>query len=142
LATLSDADGVHVGQEELSVKDTRMVVGPDRLIGVSTHTIEQARQAVLDGANYLGCGPTFPSSTKPFEEFPGCEFLRRVAAEISLPTFAIGGIRRENLGEVLASGFQRVAVRAEITESGDPARVVADFLAQLAKQPGRGICLT
>ena len=71
LAVLAQADGVHVGQEELSVKDARSIVGPDMLIGVSTHSIEQARQAVLDGANYIGVGPTFPSGTKRFEQFPG-----------------------------------------------------------------------
>ena len=66
VAVLARADGVHVGQEELSVKDARTVVGPEMLIGVSTHSIEQARQAVLDGANYIGVGPTFLSGTKQF----------------------------------------------------------------------------
>ena len=94
LAALARADGVHVGQEELSVKDARSIVGPETLVGVSTHSIEQARQAVLDGANYIGVGPTFPSGTKQFEQFPGVELLRAVAAEIRLPAFAIGGIGR------------------------------------------------
>ena len=76
LAALARADGVHVGQEELSVKDARSIVGPEMLVGVSTHSIEQARQAVLDGANYIGVGPTFPSGTKQFEQFPGVELLR------------------------------------------------------------------
>src|SRR5690606_15435055 len=82
LAVLADADGVHVGQEELSVKDARTIVGPRRLVGVSTHTLAQARQAVLDGASYIGCGPTFPSGTKSFEQLAGLDFLRAVAAEI------------------------------------------------------------
>ena len=77
LAVLARADGVHVGQEELSVKDARSIVGPDMLVGVSTHSIEQARQAVLDGASYLGVGPTFPSGTKRFEQFPGVELCGR-----------------------------------------------------------------
>ena len=75
LAVLSQADGVHVGQEELSVKDARTIVGPRRLVGVSTHSIEQARRAVLDGASYIGVGPTFPSGTKAFPEFPGPTLL-------------------------------------------------------------------
>src|SRR5262249_48818391 len=62
LAVATDADGVHVGQEELPVKEARAIVGPRRLVGVSTHSIEQARQAVLDGADYLGVGPVFPSA--------------------------------------------------------------------------------
>ena len=116
LAALAQADGVHVGQEELSVKDARSIVGPDVLIGVSAHSIEQARQAVLDGANYLGVGPTFPSGTKQFDHFPGVELLRAVAAEIRLPAFAIGGITRENLGQVKSAGFTRMAVSGAILE--------------------------
>ena len=121
LAALSRADGVHVGQEELSVKDARTIVGPDALVGVSTHSIERARQAVLDGAGYIGVGPTFPSDTKQFKQFPGLGLLRAVSAEIRLPAFAIGGITRENLHEVLSAGFSRVALGGTITTSRDPA---------------------
>jgi thiamine-phosphate pyrophosphorylase len=132
LAVLSDADGVHVGQEELSVKDARTVVGPHRLIGVSTHAIDQARQAVLDGASYLGCGPTFPSGTKEFSEFPGVPFLRQVHQEIRLPAFAIGGITRDRLDQVLAAGFTRVAVSGAVAQASDPAGEVQQFLSHLA----------
>ena len=128
LALLVRADGVHLGQDELSVHDARQIVGPDMLIGVSTHSIEQARQAVLDGANYLGCGPTFPSGTKHFDHFPGPDFLRQVAAQIALPAFAIGGITRENLPQVLTTGIARIAVGGAIATAGDPASEVAHFL--------------
>jgi len=121
LAALARADGVHVGQEEVTVKDARSILGLEALIGVSTHSIDQARQAVLDGANYLGVGPTFPSGTKHFEKFPGLDLLRQVAAEIRLPAFAIGGITAENLPEVLAAGMTRVAVSGAITAAADPA---------------------
>ena len=127
IAALVRADGVHLGQEELSVKDARTIVGPDMLIGVSTHSIEQARQAVLDGANYIGAGPTFPGDTKKFEHFPGVELLRMVAAEIRLPAFAIGGITRENIGEVLAAGFTRVAVSGAVVEADDSSRAVGEL---------------
>ena len=110
LAALSRADGVHVGQEELSVQDARTIVGPTALVGVSTHSLDQARQAVLDGASYIGVGPTFPSATKTFAELAGLDLLRAVAAEIRLPAFAIGGISAENLPSVLETGFCRVAV--------------------------------
>lgn len=132
LTVLADADGVHVGQSELSVKDARAIVGPDRLVGVSTHSIEQARQAVLDGANYIGCGPTFPSGTKYFDDFPGLDFLRHVAAEISLPAFAIGGITLKALDEVLATGMRRVAISGGVTRAADPAGEVGRLLARLA----------
>ncbi len=131
LAVLARADGVHVGQEELSVKDARTIVGPEALIGVSTHSIEQARQAVLDGANYLGVGPTFPSGTKHFEEFPGIELVKAVASEIRLPAFAIGGITRENVAEVRAAGFSRIAVSGAITTANDPAAAARELSAAL-----------
>jgi len=121
LAVLARADGVHVGQEELSVKDARTMVGPEALIGVSTHSIEQARQAVLDGANYLGVGPVFPSGTKHFDRFPGVELLRAVTAEIRLPVFAIGGIGLNNLAEVLQTGIRRIAVSGAVLNAPDPA---------------------
>ena len=136
LAALSRADGVHVGQEELSVKDARSVVGPDALIGVSTHSIEQARQAVLDGANYIGVGPVFPSGTKEFEQFPGLDLLRAVGTEIRLPAFAIGGIDLGNVRDVLAAGFTRFAVSRAITTAADPAAVARELLAILRNTGG------
>ena len=127
VARLARADGVHLGQEDLSVKDVRWIVGPEALVGVSTHSIEQARQAVLDGANYLGVGPTFPSGTKQFAEFPGVALLRAVATEIRLPAFAIGGIDRENLDQVLDAGFHRVALGGAVTAAKVPATVVREM---------------
>ncbi len=131
LAVLSGADGVHVGQEELTVKDARRILGPHGLIGVSTHSLEQARAAVLDGADYLGVGPTFPSGTKPFTEFTGPELLRAVAEEISLPTFAIGGISAANLPQVLAAGCSRIAVSGTVVTATDPAAAARQLLRQL-----------
>jgi thiamine-phosphate pyrophosphorylase len=116
IGLLARADGVHVGQDELRVYDVRQAAGAEMLIGVSTHNIEQARQAVLDGANYLGCGPTFPSGTKHFVQFPGLNFLRQVTAEISLPAFAIGGISSKNVAQVVAAGFTRLAVSGAVAD--------------------------
>ncbi|MBX3415225.1 MAG: thiamine phosphate synthase [Pirellulales bacterium] len=137
IAALAEADGVHVGQEELAVKDARSIVGPDRLIGVSTHSIEQARAAVLDGANYIGVGPTFASHTKQFAEFPGVSLLRAVAAEITLPVFAIGGIAAQNLDEVLATGIERVAVSSAVVGASDPAAAAGRLLGRLASVRSR-----
>lgn len=134
LAVLADADGVHVGQEELTVKDAREIVGTRRLIGVSTHTLPQAQQAVLDGANYIGCGPTFPSTTKTFDHFPGLDFLREVTREIRLPAFAIGGITADNLPEVVAAGFRRVAVSGALTNAVTPEHEVQRLLMGLTDQ--------
>ncbi|MEK6262991.1 MAG: thiamine phosphate synthase [Planctomycetota bacterium] len=135
IAVLAEADGVHVGQDELSVRDARRIVGPDRLVGVSTHTIEQARQAVLDGADYLGVGPTFPSGTKSFESFAGLEFVRQVASEITLPWFAIGGIDASNLADVQSAGASRIAVSGAILTATDPHRAASELLSALSGGP-------
>jgi thiamine-phosphate pyrophosphorylase len=123
LALLTDADGVHVGQDELSVREARLIVGPSRLVGVSTHTLEQARQAVLEGADYIGVGPVFTSSTKSFPHLAGLDFVCQVAAEITLPAFAIGGISLETVDQVLAAGARRVAVSGAICGAEAPADV-------------------
>jgi thiamine-phosphate pyrophosphorylase len=131
LARVAHADGVHVGQDELSVKDARSIIGPQALVGVSAHSIEQARQAVLDGANYIGVGPVFASETKEFDHLPGLELVRAVAAEIKLPAFAIGGITLENLDQVLAAGATRVAVSAAIAAADEPAAACEQFLRRM-----------
>ena len=135
LAALVDADGVHLGQEDLSVREARAIVGPASLIGVSTHSIEQARQAVVDGANYIGVRPTFPSTTKSFATFTGLELLRAVADEIRLPAFAIGGISLANLRDVQEAGFSRVAVSGAIGAAADPAEATRQFVRQLGSPP-------
>ena len=127
IAQRAGADGLHLGQDDLSVKDARAIVGTGMLIGVSTHSIDQVREAVLDGANYLGAGPTFPSQTKQFTHFAGLDYLRQVAVETTLPTFAIGGITPHNLAEVLSTGITRIAVGQAVTDSPNPAAVVQKF---------------
>jgi thiamine-phosphate pyrophosphorylase len=136
LAAMSHADGVHLGQEEVPVGDARSVLGWQALIGVSTHDMEQARQAVLEGASYLGCGPTFPSATKSFPQFPGLDFLRQVSREIRLPAFAIGGIGPANVEQVCATGFRRVAVSHSVVHDSDPPRAAQQLKAALlAREP-------
>ncbi|MEN0111220.1 MAG: thiamine phosphate synthase [Planctomycetota bacterium] len=120
VAAVAAADGVHVGQEELTVADARRIVGANAIVGVSTHAIEQARAAVRDGADYLGVGPTFPTPTKSFDSFPGLDYVHSVADEITLPAFAIGGVAEMNLPEVLAAGATRVAVSSAVTAAADP----------------------
>jgi thiamine-phosphate pyrophosphorylase len=108
VARLAQADGVHVGQTELPVREARLILGPGRLVGVSTHSLQQARQAVLEGADYLGCGPVFPSPTKTFAELAGLDLLRQVArfdlrGENQLPLREQQATRRaDELGQILA----------------------------------------
>lgn len=129
IARLAEADGVHLGQDDMSVKDARRIAGPEMLIGVSTHTLEQVRQAVLDGADYIGIGPTFPSKTKSFDHFPGLDFIRAANCETSLPAFALGGIEPGNVAQVVAAGANRVAVSSAICAADDPCQA-----AQLLKE--------
>ena len=131
VVAIAGADGVHLGQDDLSVKDAREIVGTRMLVGVSTHNLEQARKAVLDGANYLGAGPTFPSQTKAFDDLAGLDYLREVAEEIRLPTFAIGGIGVDNLAEVLSARITRVAVGTAVTEAVQPGVAVRKLLVML-----------
>jgi thiamine-phosphate pyrophosphorylase len=131
VAAAIDADGVHLGQDDFTVHDARAILGPRKLIGVSTHSIEQARQAVLDGANYIGVGPTFPSSTKHFDAFPGTQLLSEVASEIKLPAFAIGGITATNLPQVLATGVTRIAISSAVTAASSPGAAAAKLVAAL-----------
>jgi thiamine-phosphate pyrophosphorylase len=138
VARLAEADGVHLGQDDLPVKEARRILGPDALIGVSTHTIEQVRQAVLDGASYLGVGPTFPSRTKKFSKFPGLDFVRAVAAETTLPVFVIGGVSLETVGAAAAAGARRAAVSQVLCQAEDP-RAVAEALVRALSDVGAPI---
>ena len=136
LALAADTDGVHVGQQELPVPDARRIVG-DRLIGVSTHSLEQAHAAFKDGADYIGCGPVFRSNTKCFEQYVGTEFLSAVVKEIKMPAFAIGGIDLSNVDQVVRSGMRRVAVSGAIRDSDDPVKVAHELKSVLqAEEPG------
>jgi thiamine-phosphate pyrophosphorylase len=134
IARLAEADGVHVGQDDMPVKEARRIIGPDALIGVSTHNLDQVRQAVLDGASYIGVGPTFPSETKEFAAFPGLEFVRAAAAETSLPAFVIGGINLDTIQYVGTAGLKRVAVGEAICRAEDPRKVAAELRRALERQ--------
>jgi thiamine-phosphate pyrophosphorylase len=125
IARLVEADGVHLGQDDIRVSEARKVLGAGPLIGVSTHTPDQVRQAVIDGANYIGVGPTFPSKTKGFEELAGVEFVRQATAMTSLPTFVIGGVTADNIHEVIAAGGRRIAVSAAICQADEPQAIAA-----------------
>ncbi|HLJ96786.1 MAG TPA: thiamine phosphate synthase [Gemmataceae bacterium] len=137
LARLAEADGVHLGQEDLSVKDARRIAGPDMLIGVSTHTVEQVRQAILDGASYVGVGPAFASMTKHFDELAGLEFIRLATAETSLPAFILGGVSLDTIATAVAAGARRVAVSQAICQAQDPRAVAAAMRRVLDETVGK-----
>ena len=127
VAAAIGADGVHVGADDLPVPLARRICGPQLLVGRTAHSMEEAQQAVLDGADYLGVGPCFPSTTKDFSSFAPKDFLQQVADEVSLPAFAIGGVRPDRLEQLAGLGVSRVAVSAAVTAAADPGAVVRQF---------------
>jgi thiamine-phosphate pyrophosphorylase len=131
IALASGAGGVHVGQEDLPLDQVIRLAGGRLKIGVSTHDLHQARQAQAGGADYIGCGPTFPSNTKGFKQYAGVEFLAEVAKEIELPAYAIGGIDAGNVSQVIQAGFRRVAVGGAIWNQVGGAQVAADLRSKL-----------
>lgn len=120
LAVLAGADAVHLGQDDVTVRDARRVIGPRMQIGVSTHEPPQLDAALLAGANYLGVGPVFASATKAFDDYAGLAYVRQAAETTNLPWFAIGGIDEMNLDEVLDAGATRVAVSSAVVRADRP----------------------
>ena len=131
LALAVEAEGVHLGQGDLPPSLARRLLGPERLIGRSTHRLDQLQQAVTEGCDYVGVGPVHATPTKPGREPVGLDYVRQAAAESPIPWFAIGGIDATNLGAVRAAGGTRVAVVRAITEAADPRSATAALLVSL-----------
>ena len=131
------ADGVHLGQNDLSPTRARRIVGDDLLIGLSTHSAAEFAAAPPD-ADYLSAGPVYPTPTKPGRKATGLEFIRAAAAlcveRVELrPWFAIGGIDTSTIGAVLLAGAERIAVVRAITEAKDAATAVRELIEQIAE---------
>jgi thiamine-phosphate pyrophosphorylase len=122
LVAASGADGVHVGQDDMAVVQARAIVGPDRLIGLSTHSPEQVDTAAGLDVDYIGVGPVHATPTKPGRPAVGLELVGYGAEHASVPFFAIGGISAENVDAVRSAGGKRIAVVRALTEASDPAR--------------------
>lgn len=119
-AQIIDADGLHIGQDDLSVSDARDIVGPDRIIGLSTHSPEQGLKAVRDGADYIGAGPVFSTNTKTNVCAPvGIEYVKFAKENITIPWVAIGGIKQHNIQQVKNAGATCICLVTEITMADD-----------------------
>lgn len=128
LALAVDADGVHLGQDDLPPWKARALLGTGKILGVSTHSIEQALRAAEQGTDYLGIGPVFATATKATGYEPvGCDTIRQLRARISLPIVAIGGIGLSNVGEIIRSGAAGVAVISAIVGADDITAATAAF---------------
>ena len=135
IAVAAGADGVHLGQEDMTVAQARKVLSSEMIVGISTHNIEQAKQAVKDGADYIGVGPVFATGTKPTAEPVGLEYVRQTAKEIDLPRTVIGGITLENVGQVVEAGARCVAVCSAIISADEPGDVSGEFVNKLKRPP-------
>lgn len=129
IAKAMDADGVHVGQDDMAALDARAKLGPDQLIGVSAHTVEEALLAEKQGADYLGVGAVFPTSSKSDVGEMSYETLKAICKAVSIPVVAIGGISGENVGKLAGSGICGVAVISAIYAAKDVKAAAADLKA-------------
>lgn len=131
VALAVEADGLHVGQDDLPAPIARRLLRPGMILGVSSHSRDQARQAEADGADYVAVGSIYPSGTKPAYELVGVELLRQIRPLLHVPLVAIGGITPGNVGEVIRAGADGVAVISALCAAPDPARAVRAFLERI-----------
>jgi thiamine-phosphate pyrophosphorylase len=132
LALAIDADGVHLGQGDLPLDLARKVMGSEKLIGISTHSLTQVRDATVGKPDYLGFGPIFtPGSKQDHDPVVGLEGLRSIRSLTPLPVFAIGGIQIDQVGAVVRAGANGVAVISAILKAPDVNHAVRSFLAQM-----------
>jgi thiamine-phosphate pyrophosphorylase len=128
------ADGIHIGQDDGTLAAARKIVGPTMLVGRSTHSPDQARAALAEGFDYIGFGPLFPTPTKLGRPGIGLENIAGVQAEVGsqIPVFCIGGIKRDNLGQVLEAGAQNVVIVSDLLTAPDVEAAVREVKAALA----------
>ena len=133
LAMAVNADGVHLGQEDLPITYARQLLGPHKIIGLSTHTVAQVRDAVTSQPDYIGFGPIYRTATKTdHDPVVGLEGLRAVRSQTTLPLFAIGGITAEISPDVMAAGADGVAVISAILTAPDLGAAIRSFQRSLA----------
>lgn len=139
LVAETGADGVHVGQDDMAVDEARAIVGPEHIVGLSTHSPEQIDAASGLGVDYIGVGPVHATPTKPGRPAVGLELVRYAAAHAAVPFFAIGGISEANVAAVRSAGAQRIAVVRALTEAADPALGARRLREALAAAPEVGV---
>ncbi|UOE95739.1 thiamine phosphate synthase [Alkalihalobacillus sp. LMS39] len=132
VALAVDADGIHIGQDDLPLEEARKIVGPTKIIGISTHAIEEAREAEQNGADYIGVGPVFETKSKEDVVDPvSTQYVHQVAQEITIPFVAIGGIKLHNVDQVLQAGATRICAISEIVGAEDVKGVCETFIEKI-----------
>ena len=129
IAILAGAHGVHLGQEDLPLEAARQIAGREMLVGISTHTVEQARAAENRGADYIGFGPMYPGGLKNIAAGMGLDNLRAIRAAVRIPIVAIGGITEARVAETLAAGADAVAIITDVVNAPDIGAKVRSILA-------------
>jgi len=137
VALRTGADGVHIGQADMSIDEVRELVGPGMLIGLSTHSRAQIDAAGDSVVDYIGVGPVHETPTKPGRPAVGLELVRYASRSARVPFFAIGGITQGNIVEVLHAGARRVAVVRAIAQAEDPERAARALTAEIERYPLR-----
>lgn len=133
IAMKCDADGVHVGQSDIKGRDIRAMIGEEKILGISAGTVEEAVAAEKAGADYIGVGAVFGTSTKKNARTMSVELLREICASVTIPVVAIGGIGMQNIDQLNGSGVDGVAVVSAIFAAEDPGKATAELL-QLSKK--------
>ena len=131
IAAEVDADGVHVGQKDLSVDQARQILGSAKIIGKSSSTVDQARRAEEEGADYVGIGPIFDTPSKEIDKPIGLDVVSEAKEILDIPFFLIGGITEENLSQVIEAGGRRVAVISAVVSSDHVTSAAASLLRRL-----------
>lgn len=131
LAKAVDADGVHLGQQDIPIALARQILGPNRIVGRSTTNPDEMSRALDEGADYIGVGPVYETPTKEGKPAAGHDYVRYAATHATVPWYAIGGIDADNLTDVLAAGAERVAVVRAIMNAEQPTLITQYFLSQL-----------
>lgn len=136
IAIACKAEGIHIGQEDMELTNVRKLVGEDMIIGVSAHNVEEAIKAQEGGADYIGIGAVFATSTKTDVDVLSFETLRSICEAVDIPTVAIGGIKKDNICKLKGSGIDGVAVVSAIFAAKDIATATKELLLEVKKAVG------
>lgn len=139
VAIACGADGLHLGQEDLPLKQARKILGEEKIIGVSCHSLSQALRAQKQGADYIGIGPIYKTATKPGYRPIGLKTLRQLKGKIKIPYFAIGDIREENLKEICGAGAKQAAVCRAILKTDNPKKAAQRIYRILKEEKRKNI---
>ena len=141
IASASYADGVHLGQEDLSIEHARSILGKYKLVGISCHSLGQALRAAKEGADYIGLGPIFKTTTKPSIAPIGLSIVPEVRKSLGIPVVCIGGVTASNVTTLLDTGAETVAVASAIIKSNKPSRAAREIKHILEKRyDAVGVC--